>query len=161
MNINDKIQNVELLIETFGKFPSFHDAEVVRVILERKYDGANSPTMNALIRGFAYTPIEDDPDKKFLRTDYDVNLTFSGIFGLKLENFNHQNVLGHLYITDFSVDHLDRLRGDYRLLGLVKQEQINDLQFYIKFEYCFGIDAEFLCESVIVDSVTPADRPIW
>jgi hypothetical protein len=159
MNINDKIQNVELVINAFGKFPSFHDAEVIRITLEREYDGAKCPALHALIRGFAYTPIENDPDKKFLRTNYDVNLIFTDLFGLKLENFNHQNVLGELTISDFSRDHLDRLRGDDRLLGLVSKQQIDDLRFYVKFEYCFGIEAEFLCESVIVGSVRPVDNP--
>lgn len=161
MNIDDKVQNVELLINAFGKFPGFHDAEVVRVTLEREYNGVKCPTIHALIRGFAYTPIENNPDKKFLRTDYDVNLIFRGILGLKLENFNHQNVLNELIISDFSRDGLERLRGDDRLLGLVSKQQIDDLRFHVKFEYCFGIDAEFLCESIIVDSVTPAGRPIW
>lgn len=159
--MRNNVRNVELLINAFGEFPSFHDAEAVRVTLERVYDGASCPTMHVLIRGFAYAPIENDLDKNFLRTDYDVRLIFTGIFGLKLENFNHQNVLGKLEIQDFSGELPDRLRGDERLLGLVKRQQIDDLRFHVKFEYCFGIDAEFFCESVIVDSVNPADRPIW
>jgi hypothetical protein len=151
MNINDKIQNVELLTETLGKFPSFHDAEVLRVTFEREHREAKGPTMESLIRVLVF--------QSGKMASYDVNLIFTGLFGLKFENFNHQNVLGNLYITDFSKDHLDRLRGDYRLLGLVKQQQIDGLVFYVKFEYCYGIEAEFLCESVIVDSVTPVDNP--
>src|SRR5829696_2281773 len=35
MPITDSILNAEKLIEHFGRSPSFHDAEVVRVVLDR------------------------------------------------------------------------------------------------------------------------------
>lgn len=156
--MNEKLQNAHLLIDTLGKIPSFHDAEVIRVTLMREYGGEKAPAMEVLIEVHSYTRVDNDPDKTFIRNYFQVSLIFTGIFGLKLENFNHQNVLGDLIISDFSRDHLERLRGDHRLLGLVSKQQIDDLRFYVKFEYCFGIEAEFLCESAIVESVTPASR---
>ena len=44
------IQNRELLIDIFGKFPSFHDAEVVQVAIKRKNDGEYCLTFNSLIK---------------------------------------------------------------------------------------------------------------
>lgn len=141
--MKEKIQNVELLINAFGKFPTFHDAEVVQILLKRKNDGKYCPTLEALILISNYNAGE-----KFL-----INLIFKYIFGLKLENFNHQNVLSDLYITDFSENFYEDTKHDKRLLGVVSQEEISRLNYYVKFEYCFGIESEFLCNEVIVGSV--------
>jgi len=137
------IQNTELLIDIFGKFPSFHDAEVVQITIKRKNEGEYCPTLNALISIKNYNSSDN-----FL-----VDLKFKGIFGLKLENFNHQNVLGHLEIEEFSDEYFEKLKDDDRLLGVVNNQEVERLNLYIKFYYCFGIEAEFLCQSVSIESV--------
>src|SRR5215203_3260126 len=138
-----KIQNAELLINAFGQFPTFHDAEVVQILLKRKNNREYCPTLEALIRISNYKT-----GNKFL-----VNLLFKYIFGLKLENFNHQNVLGDLYITEFSEEFFEKSKHDKRLLGVVSKAEIERLNYYVKFEYCFGIEAEFLCGEIIIDSM--------
>jgi hypothetical protein len=137
------IQNSELLIDVFGKLPSFHDAEVVQIMLKRNENNKRCPTLEGLINVKQYN----------LGRSFLINLKFTNIFGLKLENFNHQNVLGDLEIEDFSNEYWETIKNDSRLLGLVSQNEIERLNFHIKFHYCFGIEAEFLCEEVIVDSV--------
>ena len=141
--MKEKIQNSELLIETFGKFPTFHDAEVVQISLKRKNSGRYCPTLEALISISNYNSVE-----KFL-----VKLVFINIFGLKLENFNYQNVLGNLYVSDFSEEFFENTKHDKRLLGVVSKTEVERLNYYVKFEYCFGIEAEFLCNEVVIDSV--------
>lgn len=141
--MQEKIQNAELLIDIFGKFPTFHDAEVAEIILKRKDKVERCSTFEALIIISNYRTGD-----RFL-----VNLIFKNIFGLKLENFNHQNVLGGLYITEFSEEFFENTKHDKRLLGVVSEAEIEKLKCYVKFEYCFGIEAEFLCNEIIVDSV--------
>ncbi|MDQ6788168.1 MAG: immunity 50 family protein [Acidobacteriota bacterium] len=138
-----KIQNIELLTNIFGKFPSFHDAEVVQIILKRKENNKFCPILEVLINIKQY----------HLGNSFLVNLKFTNIFGLKLENFNHQNVLGNLDIEEFSDQYWETIKNDSRLLGVVSQNEIERLNFYIKFHYCFGVEAELLCDEVIVDSV--------
>ncbi len=137
------IQNTEILIDIFGKFPSFHDAEVVQVAIKRKDSGEYCPTFNALIKINNHNSGDD-----FL-----VDLKFKSIFGLKLENFNHQNILGDLEIREFSDKYFEELKSDDRLLGVVGNQEIERLNLYVKFYYCFGIEAEFLCQSVSIESV--------
>ncbi len=141
--MQSSIQNVELLTNIFGKFPSFHDAEVVQIALKRKEEGKICPTLEVLINIEQYN----------LGNSFLVNLKFTNIFGLKLENFNHQNVLGDLDIEEFSDQYWESIKQDSRLLGVVSQNEIERLNFYVKFHYCFGIEAEFLCGEIIVDSV--------
>ena len=141
--MENKIKNIELLTNIFEKFPSFHDAEVLQITLKRKEDGKFCPILETLIDIKHY-----GLDNSFL-----VNLKFKGIFGLKLENFNHQNVLGNLSIQNFSEEYWESIKRDSRLLGVVSQKEIDRLNFYVKFHYCFGMEAEFLCNEVIVDSV--------
>lgn len=141
--MENKILNSEVLVDIFGKFPSFHDSEVVQIIIKRKESGKFCPTPEALISIKHY-----GLDNSFL-----VKLSFKYIFGLKLENFNHQNVLASLSIESFSEEHLESIKQNSRLLGVVNQEEIERLNFHVKFHYCFGVEAEFLCNDVIIDSV--------
>jgi hypothetical protein len=149
------IQNVELLTNVFGKFPSFHDAEVIQIILKSKKNDKLCPTLEALIRSYEMSSKQDEQGKNLYKHHYLVNLKFKYIFGLKLENFNHQNVLGSLIISEFSNEYWESIKQDSRLLGVVGKQEIERLNFHVKFEYCFGIEAEFLCSEVVVESVTP------
>ena len=142
--MKSNIQNTELLTAIFGKFPSFHDTEVVQITLKRRDGNERCPTLETLINIKQYN----------LVSSFLVNLKFTNIFGLKLENFNHQNVLGDLDIEEFSDEYWETIKNDSRLLGVVSQNEIERLNFYIKFHYCFGVEAEFLCDEVIVASVT-------
>lgn len=47
--MENKIQNTELLMNIFGKFPNFHDAEVVQTALKRKENGEYCPTLEASV----------------------------------------------------------------------------------------------------------------
>ena len=42
MSAYERVINGQLIVERFGKWPSFHDAEVVRLVLDRH--GANGHT---------------------------------------------------------------------------------------------------------------------
>lgn len=143
--MQEKIKNSELLTEAFGKVPSFHDAEVVQINLARRFGDEMRPALEASIKVANY-----HHSAYFL-----VKLSFRSIFGLRLENFNHQNVLGGLIVEDFSEEFFDSLKSDDRLRGVVGPGEIERLEYYVKFEYCFGIEAEFLCGEIVAESIEP------
>lgn len=143
------IQNAELLTKLFERFPSFHDSEVVQVILDRKVEGKVCPTLTAKIRVF-------DAKINCLAT-----LKFFYIFGLKLENFNHQNVLGDLEIKAVEREDFESFENDKRLLGIVSKDEVGRQNFKVKFYFCFGVEADFLCSTILVEDVQLlADRNI-
>ena len=142
------IKDSDLLIQAFGKFPTFHDAEVVEISLKRHFGEELCPTLFAFIRIKNY-----QTNEIFL-----VNLIFKSIFGLRLENFNHQNVLGDLLISDFSEELFEKIKNDERLLGVVGERKLENLNYYVKFEYCFGVEAEFLCGEIILKSVRKIEK---
>lgn len=143
--MKDFIQNADLLIDAFGKFPTFHDAEVIEMNLKRRTKDELFPILSSLIYIKNYKTGE-----KFV-----INLVFKSIFGLKLENFGHQNVLGNLFISEFSDEFFNETKKDKRILGVVGKAEIERLNYYVKFEYCFGVEAEFLCGEIVMDSVNP------
>jgi immunity protein 50 of polymorphic toxin system len=77
----DNIIGADRLIEHFGAWPSFHDAEVVRLVLDRR--GANGPTAEMLVH-------------TVLGRYSLVRFEFEQITSCELSDFNHQNVLFHL-----------------------------------------------------------------
>ncbi|HSK72978.1 MAG TPA: Imm50 family immunity protein [Pyrinomonadaceae bacterium] len=141
--MENKIQNTELLMDIFGKFPNFHDAEVVKTALKRKENDEYCPILetSVLIKHYG------------LGDSFLVNFKFKSIFGLKLENFNRQNVLGSLEIQEFDDEYFESLKSDKRLRGVTTRQEVEGLNFYVRFNYCFGIEAEFLCESIVIESV--------
>lgn len=132
-----KIQGAELLTSVFGYWPSFHDAEVVRMELVRVAPFAEGPDLLADVHAFEMTN-EVGPDGYFvLRHHVLVSFRFRGIDQLQMEGWNNQNVLMGLRIDDISGRQLDLL------------------EFEVCFDSSWGVSAEFLCRSVVIESVRP------
>ena len=130
-----RIENVHLLEDVFGYFPSFHDAEVLRIILNRESVGI-LPTLEAEIYVFEIT--SQVVDGKYVCEKHTrVTFQFHEIDGLILEGFNNQNVLQGLSIKDIS-DH-----------------QLENLKFEVGIEGNFGVEARFKCRSIKIVSVEP------
>jgi hypothetical protein len=130
-----KIENIDLLTDIFGRFPSFHDSEVVRLTLDRSKE--NRTCLEATIRLFETTSAVDDNGYCILKNHVLVDFCFCGIEKLMLGGFNHQNVLWDLYITPH-----DDSEGNFS-------------NFEVLFEGIFGVHATFECASVRVDYVKP------
>ena len=132
-----KIQNANLLIDVFGRFPSFHDAEVLRITLDRGDRTDLNPSLEALIHVFEVTPEVDDNGRYQLKNHVLVLFRFSKIVNLQLTDFNQQNVLWDLEIIHLS----DRER--------------DKVKFKVVFRSSFGVSASFHCEAVSIESVEP------
>ena len=131
------IPGSELLTTVFGYWPSFRDAEVVRLELVRVKPYGAGPDLLADVHTFEITD-EIDAKKHFvLRHHVLVSFRFRGVDQLRPEDWNNQNALMGLRITD------------------IRSRQLDALKFEVHFDSSLGVDARFLCRSVEIESVKP------
>ena len=135
----NKIQNSHLLTDVFGKFPSFHDAEVHRLNLERGETRSFNSTLFALIHVFQMTSEVDEKNHYVLKNHVLVEFRFLKVSDLEIAGFNHQNVLQFLEIKE-------------------TLEAEGEAEFDVLFEGIFGVSAKFHCEAISIESVTPYER---
>src|SRR3954470_1120064 len=105
IGVESKIQNSNLLTDIFGRWPSFHDAEVVCIVLDR---GERRPYLEASIHLFEITS-QIEHGAYVLKNHTLATLRFIEIYQLKLDDFNHQNVLFGLNIGDISTRQMERI----------------------------------------------------
>lgn len=137
MGIENKIQNSHLLTDIFGRWPSFHDAEVLRIILDRDEARPITPYLQATIHVFEMTSQINERGEYVLKNHVAVTFRFIEIYELSLEDFNQQNVLQGLSVFDVSDRQLERIK------------------FEVSFDGIFGISAKFQCNSISIESVEP------
>ena len=135
-----KIQNSHLLTDVFGKFPSFHDAEVHRLNLVRGETRSFNQALFALIHVFEMTSEVDEKKRYVLENHVLVQFRFSKVNDLEIAGFNHQNVLQFLEMTEIS------------------DAEDETAEFEVLFEGIFGVSAKFRCEAISIESVTPYER---
>jgi hypothetical protein len=119
----------------FGRWPSFHDAEVLRINLDRA--GSEGPTLEVVIYIFEMTKEVDAKGFYVLRHHTEVTLRFDGVSGLRLEAFNRQNVLSSLEIQRIARPGSD---GQH---------------FRVSMPSSYGLEADFECGRAIVAEVRP------
>jgi hypothetical protein len=135
----DRIDGAEQLIAVFGYWPSFHDAEVLWMRLDRSApsDGYYGPTLDALVHAFEMTSEVGADGYYVLRHHVLVHLRFLDVVELQLEAFNHQNALMGLTFTD------------------LRERQMERVLWAVRFDSAFGVDASFQCYGVEVVTVVP------
>jgi hypothetical protein len=132
MSLETKIQNGHLLTDIFGRWPSFHDSEVVRIVLDRD----DTPYREAAVHVFEMTS-QIENGAYVLKNHILATLRFIEIYQLELADFNHQNVLFGLNIRDIS------------------NRQMERINFEVSFGGTFGVSADFQCNAVRVESAEP------
>jgi hypothetical protein len=137
-----RITGAERLVAAFGYWPSFHDAEVLWLRLDRRAGGAGcyGPTLEALIHTFEITNEVGADGYYVLRHRVLIHLRFSDVVELRLDGFNHQNALMGLTLSD--------LRG----------RQMERVKWAVRFDSAFGVNASFQCYAAEVVSVVPCDK---
>ncbi len=138
-SIESHIAGSQKLTDIFGRWPTFHDAEVIEVHLWRgdvrpgDWDDRNVfPVLTAKIHIF----IENPGSQHTLAT-----LRFEDVDDLKMEGFNHENAILGLSISI-------QERGKF--------ESGEDLPPYlvVQFQRGFGISASFRCFRIeVIDAV--------
>ncbi len=134
MSIEFKIKNSNLLTEKFGLWPKFHDSEVLEFNLSREINGAS---LLSAFRVFEMTSETNEEGSYNLRYQSLVKILFQKITNLQLSNFNHQNALFGLKISDLPKPSDENAKFEVRFIG------------------AYGVEADFKCETIEVLSVTP------
>jgi hypothetical protein len=137
------IANHALVLNAFGRWPSFHDGEVHRVVLDRMRKDQNGTfysSVELLVRGWNMTS-EVTPDGYYKCTnDSIVHFLFEEVYALELDGLNHQNVLSSL---------------DFELIeGPSPPEQF----IAVELSHCFGLSGRFEARLATVVSVSPYER---
>jgi len=129
------VKNAHLLELIFGRWPSFHDAEIHSIVLTRDRTGApqNRPRLEATIHVWEMTPEVDDKGFYVLKDHTMVTLAFDSITDLSLNGFNHQNVLWDLEIV----------------------QELCEQVITVTMPTSYGCEAKFKCESIEVVSAVP------
>ena len=133
--MHEGIVNHEALTNVFGRWPSFHDAEVVRMRLDR--GEGEPPFLEADIHLWQTTGDLDERGYYALRHHTLATLRFDGISELELYEFNHQNVLWDLTLEDIS------------------ELAMPDSRWSVSLATSFGVSGRLVCASISVARTEP------
>ena len=142
MDVHERIEGAEKVVAVFGYWPSFHDAEVLWLKMDRRPVRKDifGPTLEMMVHTFEMTS-EIGPDGAYvLRHHVLVHLRFHFVDLVKLENFNHQNAVYGIYFND------------------IRSNQCEFDDFEISLEEAWGLDGSFNCKAVEVVDVIPCNK---
>ncbi len=99
MAVADHVMGASLFSERFGRWPSFHDAEIVEVRLDSGQRAGQGPSINLVIHVFEVAG-DIEPSGLFRCIKHSlVTLQFVDVISVKLDGFGPQNVLDELEIS--------------------------------------------------------------
>jgi hypothetical protein len=139
----EAIENHELVIAAFGQWPSFHDGEVHRIVLDRmnrSASGSYIPSIELHVRCWIMTSEVTEGGFYKLEHDSIVHFLFEDIFDLELEGFNQQNVLSSLNLT---------------LIDEPQEKQA----IHVELEHCYVFAGEFSASRATILGVQPYVKP--
>ncbi|MCA3133854.1 MAG: hypothetical protein ING70_16560 [Rhodocyclaceae bacterium] len=131
----------EEVLAVFGRWPSFHDGEVHRLLLDSTRTderGSRYPSIELALRGWNLTSQVSDEGFYKMECDSVVNLLFEHVYDLELDGLNHQNVLSELELSEVQ----DPEKPDNRHLA-------------IELVHCYGLSGAFKAASARVVSISP------
>ena len=123
-----KIENKFLLENIYGSWPSFHDAEILSIKMYRDEESGKNCTLVASFYLYETKSINEGTAQfEIICTNENIaTIEFQGIENIKLEGFNHQNVIDELQL---------------------KQK---DKSIFVEFESIFGVQCSFFCSKITV-----------
>ncbi len=130
---HEHIDNYSLVFEMCGRWPSFHDGEVQRLVLDstrRDAYGDRYSSIELVVRG--WNKLADAAE-----WDSVVHFLFEDVTDVELDGLNHQNVLSGL---EFEID---LANGDGSPL------------LSVELCHCYGLSGAFKARRAKVLSVTP------
>ncbi|MGB1126058.1 MAG: Imm50 family immunity protein [Phycisphaeraceae bacterium] len=138
MNHLPPIVGAQKVIDVFGCFPAFHDAEIVHMAFSRGEPDACAPTIDFTLHGWEMTSDVEESGHLKLIKHHLVDFRFFGVEYMKLDGWNHQNVLFELIIKT------------------IEQPTDNTL-IEVELSTSFGLDGNFRAVSGEVLDVRPCD----
>ena len=141
MQPHEFIEGSERVIAHCGLWPSFHDAEVLKLVLDRT-DRARSeelfPVLDLYMHGWVMTSeISEDGFYK-LKGEGKFHFRFEGITEVEIEGFNSQNVISAMNLE---------------LVSHPQDEKRKLLR--IELEHCYKFAATFTAEKAKILSIEP------
>jgi hypothetical protein len=117
------VVNADKLVSVYGRWPSFHDAEIETVIMDRR-----GPFIQIRLEAHERTDelTEEGVYRRLKRCV--ITFRFTDVENLALDDFNHQNVIAEMVMH----------RGE---------------KVKVEIQGIFGMSAQFQCSDVIVDDV--------
>ncbi|MBD2716762.1 hypothetical protein KBK19_17085 [Microvirga sp. STR05] len=97
-----RIVNSEVVVQHFGYWPGFHDAEVVKVTFEA--NPGYYPKVTFLIAAFETTKATDERGYFLQARHCEIELRFTGIKEIDFDGFGHQNVIFSLKFDEQDAD---------------------------------------------------------
>ena len=138
-----RIVGREKVISVFGRWPTFHDAEVLWLGLDRHGPGVGTgPSLEAVIHAFEMTSEVAPTGHYVLKNHVLVHLRFVSVERVCLDGFNHQNALYSLSIRDAEPG---------------AGESPDDRRFEVTLDPAYGLGGTFACGGVEVVEVRPCD----
>ncbi|HEY7354528.1 MAG TPA: Imm50 family immunity protein [Terriglobales bacterium] len=113
------IPGVAELHDWFGYWPTFHDAEILSMLLNRK---ARS---SIVVHTWKMTRDLDEKGDYGLAKHVVVEFILEGIRDLDLSGFNHQNVVVGIQIEEKDSGFLIRLNGSYGVEGSIDVDSLH------------------------------------
>ena len=137
--VNEKnIIDIEKIIDVFGQWPSFHDAEIVNISLDRAgMAGELSPILQCAILMFGKTDKIGADASDVLTTHNLITLRFLGIEDIQFQGFNNQNVLWDLIVEEISGQ--------------------NGMKYNVEFSTSYGMSGSLVCTAIHIVSVLKCD----
>jgi hypothetical protein len=112
------VPGLDELIAWFGYFPTFHDAEVTSILLDRL------GSSRIIVHTWAMTGQVDDKGRYILRKHVMVSFVLDGIIDLNLEGFKYQNVLNSITLDGTAEGYELVLEGNYGTGGKIEAASI-------------------------------------
>lgn len=136
------IENASLFTEIYGHFPTFHDAEIIDISLDRNTTPSEDfPTVSLCFKlhGWEMTSELTESGHYKLVKHHLITFRFDGVDQVDLRHFNHQNALFGLQINEI------KKPSDHALLEVV-------------LESSFGLECSFRAIKGFITEVAPCDE---
>jgi hypothetical protein len=134
-DIEKYIGGSEKLTTIFGRWPSFHDAEVIDLHLREGDPAENRPPLPVLTTKVHLWELTNEIDAQgyyVLRHHTLATLRFHDVLDLKMKGFTHQNVIFGLSIVP-----QERSEGPWKLVFAVEFEPVAEFEATF---YCSRMD---------------------
>ena len=131
----------EEVLAVFGRWPSFHDGEVHRLLLDSTRTDAKGlryPSIELALRGWNLTAQVSDEGFYKVEGDSIVSFLFEHVYDVELDGLNHQNVLSELELSE-------------------AQDPRNPDNKHLKIDlvHCYGLSGGFKAAAARVLSIMP------
>ena len=114
------VDNLKLLTDYFGYTPSFHDAEILSVFLDR-----NGPDIEMRINLSEYSSNINKDGKYDVIKSCIIVLKFHDIIKMELRDFNRQNVLFDMSIIKDNKTVTTKIESSYGLDGYIISSHVS------------------------------------